>query len=97
VVEEELGVGGSKTIFNDGTSGWEEVEEEDEALAHLEDVENGHPMEGNEERASITVSNCPALSKILLTVARIINPLPSTGFRKGGRRPHVLAWGSSSV
>lgn len=89
-----MGVEGSKTISNDGTSGWEELEEEDEALAHLEDVENGHPMEGIEEGAGITVSNYPALSKILLTVARIINPLPSPNSRKGGKRPRVRAWGS---
>ena len=55
VVEEELGVGGSNTIIHNGTSGWEDVEEEDEDLAHLEDIENGHPMEGIEERAVITV------------------------------------------
>ena len=51
-----MGVGGSKTTFHTGdTSGWEDVEdEEDEALAHLEDVENGHWLE---DRAVITVSN----------------------------------------
>jgi hypothetical protein len=56
-VVEELGVGGSNTIIHDGTSGWEDVEEEDKDLAHLKDIENGHPMEGIEERAVITVSN----------------------------------------
>ena len=71
MVEEELGVGGSKTTFHSGTSEWEDVEEEDEELARLEDIENGHPMEGMEETAAITVSNWPALLKILLTVARI--------------------------
>ena len=57
MVEEELGVGGSKTTFHSGASEWEDDEEEDEALAHLEDLENGHPMEGLEAQATITVSN----------------------------------------
>jgi hypothetical protein len=60
VVAEELGVEGEKSTSNDDTSGWEDVEEEDEELAHLDDVENGHPMEGIEEGAHLTVSNCPA-------------------------------------
>ena len=97
MVEEELGVGGSNTIIHDGTSGWEDVEEEDEDLAHLEDIENGHPMEGIEERAVITVSNWPALLKILLTVARISKPSPSPSSKKGGKRPLVPVWGSSSA
>jgi hypothetical protein len=97
VVEEELGVGGSNTIIHNGTSGWEDVEEEDEDLAHLKDIENGHPMEGIEERAVITVSNWPALLKILLTVARISKPLPLPGSKKGGKRPLVPVWGSSSA
>ena len=97
MVEEELGVGGSNTIIHDGTSGWEDVEEEDEDLAHLEDIENGHPMEGIEERAVITVSNWPDLLKILLTVAWISKPSPSLRSKKGGKRPLVPVWGSSSV
>jgi hypothetical protein len=89
VVEEELGVGGSKTTFQSGTSGWEDVEEEDEALAHLDNVENGHPMEGVEEKAVITVSNFPILLMILLMVSRILPPSRSAGFKPDGRRLHV--------
>ena len=81
-----MGAGESKSISNDGTSGWEDVEEEDEDLAHLEDVENGHPMEGIEDQAVITVSHCLVLLKILLTVARTFNPSHSSGFKGGGRQ-----------
>jgi hypothetical protein len=94
VVEEELGAGESKSISNDGTSGWEDVEEEDEDLAHLEDVENGHPMEGIEDQAVITVSHCLVLLKILLTVARTFNPSHSSGFKGGGRQLYDPVWGS---
>jgi hypothetical protein len=87
VVEEELGAGGSKTTFNTGgTSGWEDVEEEDGDLAHLDDVENGHQFE---DRGYITVSNFLILSKVLLIVSRIFELLRSAGFKPGGRRPHV--------
>jgi hypothetical protein len=55
------GWGRSKTIFHDGTSGWEDVEEEDETLARVDDLENSHLMEGIEEQATITVSNFPVL------------------------------------
>ena len=73
------------------------MEEEDEDLAYLEDIENGHPMEGIEERAVITVSNWPALLKILLIVARISKPLPSPSSKKSGKRPLVPVWESSSA
>ena len=91
MVEEELGVGGSKTTFYSGTSGWEDDEEEDEALAHLDDIENGHPMEGIEDRAVVTVSNFPILLKIFLTVSRIFNRLRSAGFKPDGRRLRARA------
>ena len=86
MVEEELGVGGSNTIILDGTSGWEDVEEEDEDLAHLEDMENGHLIE---DRAILTVNNFLILLMILLTVSRIFNLLRSAGFKPDGRRPHI--------
>ena len=87
MVEKELGVGGSKTTFHTGgTSGWEDIEEEDEALAHLEDMENGHLIE---DRAVLTVSNFLILLMILLTVSRIFNLLRSAGFKPDGRRPHI--------
>ena len=73
------------------------MEEEDEDLAHLKDIENGHPMEGIEERVVITVSNWPALLKILLSVARISKPSPSPSSKKGRKRPLVLVWESSSA
>ena len=94
MVEEELGVEKGKTTFHSGgTSGgeWEDVDDEDEALAHLEDIENGHPMEGLEDQAVITVSNYPISLKILLTIARIIKPLRFAGFKPAGRRQHVRA------
>ena len=90
-MEEELGVGGLMTTFHSGTSGWEDDEEEDEALAHLEDLENGHPMEGMEEKAVITVSNFSILLKTLLTVSRILLPSRFAGFNLAGRRPHIRA------
>ena len=83
-----MGVEGSKSTSNDGTSGWEDVEEEDEALARLEDEENGHPMEGVEEGVCVTVSNCSAFLKILLTVSRTSNPWHSNASNPGGNRPH---------
>jgi hypothetical protein len=91
VVEEELGVGESKTIFHDGTSGWEDVDEEDEALAQLEDLENGHTIEGMEERAVVTVSNVPMFFMILFTVSRILEPLRFAGSNPAGRRQHNRA------
>jgi hypothetical protein len=91
VVEEELGVGESKTIFHDSTSRWEDVEEEDEALAQLEDLENGHTIEGMEERAVVTVSNVPFFFKILFTVSRILEPLRFAGSNPAGRRQHNRA------
>jgi hypothetical protein len=91
VVEEELGVGGSKTTVHSDASGWEDVEEEDEALAHLDDIENGHPMEGLEGGAVITVSNFPILLMILLTVSRILDLLRSASFKLDGRRPRARA------
>ena len=92
MVEEELGVGESKTTFYSGTSGWEDDEEEDEAMAHLNDIENSHPMEGIEDGAMVTVSNFPILLKIFLTVSRIFNHLHSTSFKPDGRRPHTHMW-----
>ena len=84
-----MGVEGSKTTFHTSdTSGWEDVEDEDEALAHLEDVENGHWFE---DKAVITVSNFLILLKILLTVSRILNHLRSTGFKQDGRKLHIPA------
>ena len=94
MVEEELGVERGKTTFHSGgTSGgeWEDINDEDEALAHLEDVENGHPIEGLEDQAVITVSNYPISLKILLTVSRIIKPLRFTGSKPAGKRRHVRA------
>jgi hypothetical protein len=94
VVEEELGVERGKTTFHSGgTSGgeWEDVDDEDEALAHLEDVENGHPMEGLKDQAIITVSNYPISLKILLTVSRIIKPLRFAGSKSAGRKRHIRA------
>jgi hypothetical protein len=89
VVEEELGVEGSKTTFHTGgTSGWEDVKDKDEDLARLEDVENGHRFE---DRAVITISNFLILLKILLTVSRILNLFRSASFKPDGRRPHVPA------
>ena len=84
-------MGESKTIFHDGTSGWEDVEEEDEALAQLEDLENGHTIEGMEERAVVTVSNVPFFFKILFTVSRILEPLRFAGSNPAGRRQHNRA------
>lgn len=95
MVEEELGVGGSKTI-NDGTSGWEDLEEEDEGLAQADDLENGHPMEGVEQQATITVRNFPVLLEILLTVARISMALPLTTSKSGGRMLPALSPTQSS-
>jgi hypothetical protein len=85
VVAEELEVEGSKSTSNDGTSGWKDVEEEDEELAHLDDIENGHSMERIEKGVRITVSNCSALLKILLIVTRTIRPSRSTGFKPDGK------------
>jgi hypothetical protein len=73
------------------------MEEEDKDLAHLKDIENGHPIEGIKERTVITVSNWPALLKILLTVARISKPLPSSSSKKGRKRTLVPVWESSSA
>ena len=80
MVEEELGVERGKTTFHSGGTSrgeWEDVDDEDEALAHLKDVENGHPIEGLEDQAIITVSNYPISLKILLTVLGLSNPCVS--------------------
>jgi hypothetical protein len=93
-VEEELGVERSKTTFHiGGTSGgeWEDVDDEDEELARLDDIENGHRMEGLEDQAVITVRNYPILLKILLTVFRITKPLRFAGFKPAGSQRHVRA------
>ena len=92
-----MGVEGSKFISNDDTSRWEDVEEEDKALAHLEDKENSYPMEGVKERAYITVSNYPAFLKILLTVARIFNPLHSNAFNLDGNWLHNAVYRSCKL
>jgi hypothetical protein len=59
VVEEELGVGESKTIFHNGTSRLEDIKEEDKTLAQLKDLENSHTIKGIEERGIVIVSNVP--------------------------------------
>jgi hypothetical protein len=94
VVEEELGVEKGKTTFHiGGTSGgeWEDVDDEDEELARLNDIENGHRMEGLEDDAMITVSNHPISLKILLTVSRTTRPSPFASFKPAGKKRHVRA------
>ena len=83
-----MGVEKGKTTFHSGgISGeeWEDVNNEDETLAHLENIENSHPMDGLKDQAVITVSNYPISLKILLTVFRIIKPLYFTSFKPAGR------------
>ena len=89
-----MGVERGKTTFHSGgTSGgeWEDIDDEDEALTYLEDVENGHPIEGLEEQAIITVSNYSISLKILLIVSRIIKPLRFAGSKSAGRKRHIHA------
>jgi hypothetical protein len=96
VVEEELGVERGKTTFHiGGTSGaggeWEDIESEDEALAHLDNVENGHLIEGLKGQAVITVSNYPILLRILITVSRITKPWHFASFKPAGKMQHIRA------